>query len=150
MNSHSQRAFRALLPSAIQWLAPQQNRHNSTQTGTVGLCHKRRPDEADEPQMTTFDHWGELIWVCLPVTINCWAQGTFTPSTLRFRQIWPKLPHNFGSYWADALKERQAAQSQESHFLRLISYKQAAPLLSAVHPWPPFPSCPSSPPSVPV
>lgn len=41
------------------------------------------------------------------------------------------------------LKERQA-------FLRLTSYKQAASLLPAVHPWPPCPSCASSPPSVPV
>lgn len=45
MNSHSQRALCTPLPSAIQQLAPQQNGHNSTQTGTVGLCHKRRPDE---------------------------------------------------------------------------------------------------------
>lgn len=79
-----------------------------------------------------------------------WAQGTFTPSTLLFRQIWPKLPHNFESYWVDALKERQAAHSQEPHFLRLTSCKQAASLLPAVHLWPPCPSSSSSPPSVPI
>lgn len=102
------------------------------------------------PRWQLFINWGELIWVCLPNTINRWAQRTFTPSTLLFRQIWPKLPHNFGSYWANALKEGQAVHSQEPHFLRLTSYKQAASLLPGVHPWPPCPSCSSSPPSVPV
>lgn len=43
--SHSERALCALLLSAVQQLAPRQNRHNSTQTGTAGLCHERRPDE---------------------------------------------------------------------------------------------------------
>lgn len=150
MNSHPQRALCALLPSAVQQLA-----HGKTGTIQPKLgqqdCATRGglTTSAAEPQIITFDHLRELIWVSLSATINCWAQGTLTPSTLLFRQIWPELPHNFGSYWAIALRETQAEHWQELHLLRLTSYKQAASLLPAVH-WPPCPSCSSSPPSVPV
>lgn len=109
---------------------------------------------AAKPQLTAVYHRGELICVCLPATMPCWAQGVFTTFKCCFSgttgQNCLAALEVTGSATRpiDLRKDRQ--HTRESSISSGWRHGSRQHPRCQQHPWPPPPGCSSPPLPVPV